>query len=421
MKLLVRITAIFYFVAWFCFAQANTFRIATYNLLKFPGTDGGARAEDFRQVLAILRPDILVVQEMQSQAGVDMFVENIINNQELRDYKAATFVDGYDTDNAMFYNSARIEFVRNRQIDTNLREVSEYTVKLKNASSLPEFKFFSLHLKAGNTADDAARRLKDTQVLRTELNKLAAGSYFAVAGDFNLYTSTETAYQELVGSMDNNNGQCFDPANKPGEWHNNSGFAKWHTQSTRVGELGGGSTGGMDDRFDFILLSQAFYDSTDFQYVPNSYKAFGNDGLHFNYDINYAYNNVVGLHVATALYNASDHLPVCLDVVMNFPTDVEDNMIEIAENFELWQNFPNPFNNSTRIFINSTEQNIFVRIRDILGREVYSENLVSSNQQNTEFLWNGGDSAGNIVNSGVYFLTAYCGNSAKTIKMLYLR
>ena len=73
----------------------------------------------------------------------------------------------------------------------------------------------------------------------------------------------------------------------------------------------------MDDRFDFILLSQAFFDSTDFLYVDKTYKAFGNDGLHFNYDINYADNNAVGLRVATALYYASDHLPVCLDVEMD--------------------------------------------------------------------------------------------------------
>jgi hypothetical protein len=50
-----------------------------------------------------------------------------------------------------------------------------------------------------------------------------------------------------------------------------------------------------------------------FDVVPGTYGAFGNDGQHFNNDINAdGFNNAVGYTVATALRQASDHLPVLM-------------------------------------------------------------------------------------------------------------
>jgi hypothetical protein len=84
-----------------------------------------------------------------------------------------------------------------------------------------------------------------------------------------------------------------------------------HTQSSRVLDIGdGGSTGGMDDRFDQILVSYALDDGSGLSYVANSYFAFGNDSYHLNAAVNAMPNQVVGLAVANALYYGSDHLPV---------------------------------------------------------------------------------------------------------------
>ncbi len=48
-------------------------------------------------------------------------------------------------------------------------------------------------------------------------------------------------------------------------------------------EFGGGSTGGLDDRFDFILFTGDVNSGANkVQYVNNSCKAFGNDGNHLN-------------------------------------------------------------------------------------------------------------------------------------------
>ena len=44
-----------------------------------------------------------------------------------------------------------------------------------------------------------------------------------------------------------------------------------------------GASGGLDDRFDFILYSDDVLNGTNgVNYIPNSCKSIGNDGNHFN-------------------------------------------------------------------------------------------------------------------------------------------
>ena len=50
------------------------------------------------------------------------------------------------------------------------------------------------------------------------------------------------------------------------------------------------------------------------QYVEGTYWAVGNDGNHFNDAINDGNNNSVSEEIADALHDASDHLPVYMDV-----------------------------------------------------------------------------------------------------------
>ncbi len=70
----------------------------------------------------------------------------------------------------------------------------------------------------------------------------------------------------------------------------------------------------MDDRFDQLLVSYAFDDGSGLSYVPGSYTAYGNDGLHLNQAINDGTNYAVGDTIADALHEASDHIPVYLDI-----------------------------------------------------------------------------------------------------------
>jgi hypothetical protein len=134
-----------------------------------------------------------------------------------------------------------------------------------------------------------------------------------VTGDFNFYTSTEAGYQTLLapGLF-----QLIDPINRPGAWGNNASFADIHTQSPRTTQFGGGANGGMDDRFDFILTTQAMQQGTSYmRNLPGTYKALGNDGRHFNGALTTLPNGVVPDSIALTLHDLSDHLPVLMDVV----------------------------------------------------------------------------------------------------------
>src|SRR5207302_10994091 len=84
--------------------------------------------------------------------------------------------------------------------------------------------------------------------------------------------------------------------------------------SPRTAQFGGGSTGGLDDRFDFILESYNLADGQGLDLLPSTYQAYGQDGHHLNLAVNAAPTNAaVGQTIADALMNASDHLPVVVD------------------------------------------------------------------------------------------------------------
>ena len=295
-------------------SPAAAVRVVTYNILNFPGTTGTAREDDFRTVVEQLDADVIVVQEMLSQTGVNQFLNNILNYSQPGTYAAGPFINGYDTDNAVFYRISTIDLVSTQRITTALRDINEYVVRpVGYASSGAEFAVYSLHLKAGSTSTDLTKRLAEATILRGHMNALAEGSHHMVAGDFNIRASTEAAYQKLVGSEANNIGRVMDPLGQPGNWHDNYSFAAIHTQSPRTTAFGGGATGGMDDRFDQILISYPFDDGEGLDYIHGSHVAYGNDGLHFNMAINTGTNYAVGSVIADALHEAADHLPVYAD------------------------------------------------------------------------------------------------------------
>jgi hypothetical protein len=82
-----------------------------------------------------------------------------------------------------------------------------------------------------------------------------------------------------------------------------------------------GSKGGLDDRFDQILVSQNVMSGADsLRYLDNSYDAVGNDGNHFNSNLLSGSNSQYPDSVVNALYYMSDHLPVVLKAVVTYPT-----------------------------------------------------------------------------------------------------
>ncbi len=251
-----------------------------------------------------LNPDVLVVQEMISASGVSEFHGNVLNAVAPGLFDYVPFHDGPDTDNELFFRTDKLEVLSASYIATELRDIAEYVVRPIHSSE--QIRIYSFHLKASSGTANEQERLAEATVLRSYLNNLSGETNFILVGDYNIYKADEPAWQKLIGSETNNNGRSIDPLNLIGTWTSNASLAQYHTQSPRVRSFGGGSTGGMDDRFDIILTSSSLTDNL----LVSTYQAYGNDGNHFNDSINRLPNAAVPDSIANALHNASDHLPV---------------------------------------------------------------------------------------------------------------
>jgi len=392
------------------YAQDNCI-IATYNILNYPGSTGATRNQHFITVLSNTKPDILVVQEMLSQDGVDGFLSNVMNTFG-ETYAAGTFINGDDTDNAIFYKTSKFSFLSNTAIETELRDINEFI--LVHTNGIDTVRLYSLHLKASQGSTNEEKRAREVDSLRQVLDTLHANANYLVIGDFNIYVSSELAYQKLLDQT--NSGYVIDPINRPGNWHNNFSFVDIHTQSTRTRQFGGGANGGMDDRFDMILVSESIVEAGGIHYLDSTYIAYGNDGNHFNDSLNAPPNNAVTQEIANALHYASDHIPLFATFRFDGPTDITSHEI-IPETPILYQNFPNPFNPVTTIEYHLPYSNyVKLKLFDILGSEV-------------KLLDSGYKDAGNhklkllaeYLPSGVYFYMLVSEGFIKTKKMIIMK
>jgi len=102
-------------------------------------------------------------------------------------------------------------------------------------------------------------------------------------------------------------------------------------------------------------------------------------------------------------------------------TAVEDDAIPEKE---LLVNYPNPFNSSTTIsFQISNEQNeqIEVEIFNLKGQKVKTLNIENCVLNINSVVWNGDNDSGNPVSSGIYYYKVNSEKFCKTKKMILLR
>lgn len=315
--------------------SAAQVRVATYNVTNY----SSGRIAEFQTIFYAsfegrrFAPDVVVGQEFLSTASVANFLA-ILNTApgSPGDWAAAPFVDGPDTDNAFFYRTSRITFVAatiaasaDPGTSGQPRHTMRYDFRPFGYTSNPAtIAAYSSHMKSGSTGEDQARRLIEAARIRDNAEMLP-GYQFMVVGDFNIQSSGQDAYAEMVGSQSNNAGRVFDPIKTPGSWNNSFALRFVHTQDPK-------GAGGMDDRLDFMLLSAGLLDGSGMDYIgssniayststwndPNhSYRCWGNDGTSFDTTLKVTGNTMVGPTIAQALMDSTltgGHLPVFLDL-----------------------------------------------------------------------------------------------------------
>lgn len=106
-----------------------------------------------------------------------------------------------------------------------------------------------------------------------------------------------------------------------------------------------------------------------------------------------------------------------------FVANAAPGLAIVPEEFELAQNFPNPFNPSTSIRFGLPQQEkVTIRIYDILGREVRT--LVDDQAYRAGYhivTWNGRDKLGLPAASGLYIYRISAGTFSQTQKMLLVK
>lgn len=364
-----------------------------YNLLKFP--DYADRADTLKNIIQHVQPDLFIVEELKSAYGSGLIMNRALNIDGVTHYAQAVFQDanGIDTDNQLFYNSDKIGLIYQRNINTSPRALSEYKVYYKdpNLAQTHDTTFLYLygcHFKAGNSGNsnpvETEQRRIAAQAFKNYLTNNSRTSNVIVGGDFNMYTSSEPAYTELTTGGTLN---LFDPVGQAGSWHNNYSYRNIHTQSTRSSSVsnpyGGGSTGGLDDRFDIIFVSNDVLNgSQGAKYITNSYKAVGQDGDRFNGSVNDGVNNAVPQDVANSLFYMSDHLPVVLEVTVGGPVNVQQhedlitNLIFDSNNKMLTVNFEKEFTNlDLSVYTLSGKKVVSKQLNDNILVSEYFSNL----------------------------------------------
>jgi hypothetical protein len=103
--------------------------------------------------------------------------------------------------------------------------------------------------------------------------------------------------------------------------------------------------------------------------------------------------------------------------------DIDEQIIPEVTKARLYQNYPNPFNPTTTISFTITEstENTKLVIYNIKGQKVkalLNEKLDAGTHQ---VIWDGTDSNGDRVGSGIYFYKISTGKYSETKKMILLK
>lgn len=384
-------------------SQGN-YKLMFYNVLNYPIQEPANRIQYLQTILDDYRPDIFMICELNNEEGAD----NILNiMKEINDdYERADFElnssdnsigNSNNFQNLIFFNSSKFTLEEQFIIPSIYRDFNHYRLKSTTNTEEIDSVFIEVlvgHLKASSGETNEQLRLTMVNDLLDYVNTMPSDSNIVFGGDLNVYTFNEPAFQELLDTS--NNIVFADPANRLGNWHNNSSFIDMFTQSTRTQSGLGGASGGFDDRFDFVLTSSNMLTNSDIYYVDNSYEVYGNNANFncYNQSINSSncdgddYNQII----RNALYNMSDHLPVTLELQLNETLNNKDVSDDIG--FQIMG--PNLISEQLNVKI-TTNQAQFLVIYNTLGQVVTTLKI---------------DQLGVVIidvsklSSGIYYLTS---------------
>ncbi|MEM6723665.1 MAG: T9SS type A sorting domain-containing protein, partial [Bacteroidota bacterium] len=351
--------------------------------LNYFGNDG-SRMDTLEKILDYYTPDLFMVQEIKNSSGFQEIVA-AMNNVSDDIYLGGTWAPQISNPGSsnplqqnIVYNTRVLGLSFETFYTTNIRDINYFKLFLKSAEleaggDTTFVHVYSVHFKSSQGFTNEQKRLAMAETSKDAMNLLPPDSYILFGGDFNVYRSTEPAYQKLLEP--GLNYQLIDPIDMPGEWTESSFPNKEiMTQSTRLSPLSDGAGGGMDDRFDFVMHSDNLHQgNADLRFVEGSYDALGNNGSCFNQDlINCTTTDNVPAEIISALYYFSDHLPVVFSMTSDFAVSTGEPIV-----LDDWRVFPNP--TSGRVTIETQAANsAMLIVFDGLGRQVLAQEVAGT-------------------------------------------
>lgn len=365
-------------------AQTQRIRVMTYNLMYYRASapcshSQGAfqRDDELKTIFDFASPTVMLVNELGSGVSTSRFlIDQVINTQGTTNYDIALSTNnGFSSIvNQVIFDTTLVGLHSQDYLTKDLnnqdlvRAIDIYHMyykdpKLSEGADTVFFHLISAHLKAGSGSSERLERQLATERVMDYVSANLADENVIMAGDFNIQSSSEPSFMKLINYSDTS-ARFYDPVNQLGSWNNNSNFAAIHTQSTHAVSSGCHSGGGLDDRFDFLLVSDEIQQgSHGVKYYPNSYQVLGNDGNHFNQSINAGNNTSAPSNIIDALYNLSDHLPVMMSL------DIDKSDLALAPAPELkGVSFNNPAHNLLSLRNKQAGKFLSVRITAITGK-----------------------------------------------------
>lgn len=346
---MIRILATIVIVCTSMLVQAQgTINTMFYNIYRYPSATPYNRENALREILVDYMPDLLMVCELESEAGSNKIL-NTSFGYATAPYAAAPFKlnqsNPFDTlQQTVFYNKNKLILVKDTLYHTNVRDINRYTFVLNThelATDSVYLEVFVTHLKSSDSRADRLSRDTSVMVFQEALRSIPTDRSVLFAGDFNFYRSTEPAYIRITDTT--NAIQMIDPIGNvfAGNWQDNASMQKHHTQATRTSRTGFGiygATGGLDDRFDFIMMSKSLHENNaNLSYVDNTYAAFGNNGNCLNEKISdQACTGLYGQTLRQLLHDMSDHLPVVMQLRTAYTFQNENTSIDQTNMDQPW-------------------------------------------------------------------------------------
>lgn len=320
-------------------AAADGLRVVSWNITFYAGD----RAEQIGTVAygvwqgRSMDPDVFCLQEMVSRPAVLAFVAALnAAPGSPGDWVAAPVFTNLHSNmgTALVYRSSKLELIGPTVVSPggpspkhprNIVRFDMRPVGYPEDASIVSI--YPLHFKAGTGATNEERRLSEATLLAADIRALPEGRHVILGADLNIRTSQEEAFRVINGE-NANTGVLWDPISRVGDWNNNTLYRNIHTQDPRAGN------GGMDDRYDQVLVSPSLLDGRGMEYdgafptpwnlattedPAHSYRAWGNDGSTFNGTLRVDGNAMVGPAIAQAILDLADpngHIPVFLDLDM---------------------------------------------------------------------------------------------------------